>query len=146
MEFTMHYVRTLTFSAAVLLGSHALADDYPQPGLYKVVGKVSSDQLPVGSSHESEQCIKDDRFRTDPKAWMQEQQGQQCEVVQYDLSGGNINMELKCTVPGSGASTITGTGTYSSSGWQMRNVMSMSHGGMNMQITTEVTGTRQGSC
>jgi len=114
--------------------------------LYKVVAKVSSDQLPVGGSHESEQCIKDDRFRTDPNSWMQEQRGQTCEVVEYNLSGGNISMELTCTVPGSGTSTITGTGTYSSTGWQMRNVMRMSAGGMNMEMTTEVTGTRQGGC
>lgn len=142
----MNTLRTLIIVLLSIISTNAVAEDYPEPGLYKVVGKVSSEQLPIGSSHESEQCIKDDRFRTDPKAWMQEQQGQECEVVEYDLSGGNISMELKCTVPGRGASTISGTGTYSSSGWQMRNVMSMSSGGMNMQITTEVTGTRQGSC
>lgn len=142
----MKTLRTLTLALFTVISATAIAEDYPQPGSYKVVAQVSSDQLPVNTSHESAQCIKDDRFRSDPMAWMQEQQGQQCEVVEYNLSGGNINMELSCTVPGRGTSTISGTGTYTSTGWQIRNVMSMSSGGMNMQITTEVTGTRQGNC
>ena len=125
--------------------AQAVADDYPQPGLYKVVGKMSSGQM-VSSQFESEQCIKDDQFRTDPNAWMQKHQGQTCEIVEYELSGGTITMEMTCAMFGAGASTIKGTGTYTNSGWQMRNVMQMTNAGMSMEMTTEVTGTRQGSC
>ena len=142
-------MKALTSLTAVVLSiaaSPVLADDYPQPGLYKVVATVSSAQLPVGGSHNSEQCLKDDEFRSDPSAWMEQQQGQQCEVVDYTVAGGNIRMELKCAVPGSGASTIIGTGTYTNSSWQMQNVMRMNSGGMSMEITTNVSGTRQGNC
>ncbi len=147
----MNMLRTPTFAIVtavitLVAGANAAAEDYPQPGLYNVVANVSSDQLPMASSHDSQQCIKDDQFRTDPKAWMQEQGGQSCEVLEYTLSGGSINMQLECTVPGRGASTITGTGTYHSNGWQMKNTMRMSSGGINMEINTEVTGTRQGAC
>ena len=136
-----------SLSLAVLLSTaaQAVADDYPQPGLYKVIGKMSSGQM-VSSNFESEQCIKDDQFRTDPNAWMQKHQGQTCEIVEYELSGGTITMEMTCSMFGAGASTIKGTGTYTNSGWQMRNVMQMTNAGMSMEMTTEVTGTRQGSC
>ena len=142
----MRTLALLTLAASAAVGGQALADDYPQPGLYKVVGKVSSAMMPMSGTHESEQCIEAHQFNTDPNAWMQQQQGQECEVVEYSLSGGNISMELKCNVQGSGTATIIGKGTYTDNSFQLQNVMHMGGSGMNIKITTDVTGTRQGSC
>ena len=123
-----------------------MADDYPQPGLYKLVAEISSAMMPANNTYESEQCIEEHHFRTDPNAWMQQQPGQACEVVEYSLGAGKISMQLTCTIQGVGTSTITGTGTYTDTGFQMQNVMRMSSGGMTLETTTQVTGTRQGSC
>ena len=59
---------------------------------------------------------------------------------------GTMQMEMQCTVQGSGAATIIGNGTYTPNGFQMENLMRMNANGMTMEIKTVVNATREGSC
>lgn len=132
--------------AIAVIGPPTHAEDFPQPGLYKVEATVSSNQMPVSSRHESEQCIQSDQFQTDPGAWLQNQSGQECEVTEYSLVSGMINLALTCTVSGMGNATITGVGAFTRDGWQMKNVMRISGNGLDMEMMTELSSVRVGDC
>ena len=137
------FERFMAISAAVI-STHARADDLPRPGLYKIEATVSSNQMPTGSRQESEQCIQSEQFQTDPGAWIQNQAGQGCEVTQYSLTGGVINLALTCTLNGTGDATITGVGTYTGDGWEMKNVMRVSCNGLDMEIIAEMSSVHVG--
>ena len=129
-----------------LLSVTALAADLPQPGLYKVTAKISSEQMPIGGTHASEECLKENQFLQDPEAWMSEQPGQDCEVVEYDVADGKIKMVLSCTITQGGKASIVGTGTYTNNSFQMNNKMIMNASGMDMEINTAISGEHQGGC
>ena len=129
-----------------LLSIAATAADFPQPGLYKVTAIVSSQQMPIGGTHASEECLQENQFLEDPEAWMSKQPGQECEVVEYDVADGNIRMVMSCTITQGGKASIVGTGTYTSKSFQMNNKMTMNVSGMAMEINTAVSGEHQGGC
>ena len=107
---------------------------------------VSSEQLPIARTQESEQCIRENQFMRDPDSWMQKQRGQDCQVIEYEVSGGTIRMQLDCTIEAGGKALITGEGSYTTSGFELTNTMKMEASGMTIKINTAVTGERKGSC
>lgn len=133
-------------TALTVIAMHAAAQDYPEPGRYKVQATIASDQPPASVRHESEQCIHYDQLQTDPSTWMQAQPSQNCEVIEYRLSGGNINMSRECTGPGVGVAGITGTGSFTNHGLHMQNVARMSSAGFDMTTTTQLISKRMGDC
>ena len=140
---------TLRATFALLLGlscTMAVAADLPKPGLYKMTGKTSSEQLPIRRTNTSEQYIEEGSFADNPKSWMSNQRDQTCEVKRYDVADGTINMKMQCEVDRGGSASIVGTGTYTGSSFEMTNVIKMNMGGMAMEMRTEVSGERQGDC
>ena len=144
--------RSKTWQAYVVAGvllstpAAALADDLPAPGLYSMTTTVSSEQLPISRTQESEQCIRENQFMRDPDSWMQKQRGQDCQIIEYEVSGGKIRMQLDCTIDAGGKALITGEGSYTTSGFELTNTMKMEASGMAVEINTAVTGTRKGGC
>ena len=134
--------------AAIVLSAAlpVFGEDFPTPGLYAMTTQVSSEQLPIARTQESEQCIEDNQFMRDPDAWMQKQRGQDCEIVKYEVADGAISMHLECTIEQGGKASITGSGTYTTSSFELTNKMKMNASGMTMEINTAVTGQRKGDC
>lgn len=139
-------MRIVTLCLLASIALPGVAADLPQAGLYKISAQVASQQMPIGRTHESQECIKDDRFLENPESFMRNQPGQECQVVNYDLSNGAIQMQMLCTMPGGGQATINGSGTYHGSGFELNNQMNVNANGMQMEVNTTVTGTRQSSC
>ncbi len=140
-------MKTVLALIAVLVSLAATADGFPEPGLYKVTGNVSSKQMPMmARTTETEQCIKENQFIDNPEGWMQQQPGQECDIVSYDVADGSISMQMSCTLDQGGTATMVGSGTYTTTSFQLKNNMSIDAGGMKMEISTDMTGERQGSC
>ena len=132
---------------AILTSLAATADNFPEPGLYKVTGKVSSQQMPMmARTTETEQCVRENQFIDNPEAWMQQQPGQECDIVAYDVADGNISMEMDCTLDQGGTAKMVGSGSYTTSSFHLKNKMTIDADGMQMQIDTDMKGERQGSC
>ncbi len=140
-------MKTMFALMIALVSLAANADGFPEPGLYKVTGNISSKEMPMmARTTETEQCIKENQFIDNPEGWMQQQPGQECDIVSYDVADGSISMEMNCTLDQGGTATMQGSGTYTTTTFQLKNRMNIDSGGMKMQIETDVKGERQGSC
>ena len=140
-------MKTVLALMIALASLAANADGFPEPGLYKVLGNISSKEMPMmARTTETEQCIKENQFIDNPEGWMQQQPGQECDIVSYDVADGSISMEMNCTLDQGGTATMKGSGTYTTTTFQLKNRMNIDSGGMKMQIDTDVKGERQGSC
>lgn len=139
-------MKILLACALAMTSAVILAADLPTPGMYKITAKVSSQQLPISSSHDSSECITENQFLEDPQAWMRQQSGQECEVVNYEVGGGVIHMELQCSMDQGGKASIIGNGTYTNTSFEINNQMSIEANGMKMEMNTAITGVRQGEC
>ena len=139
-------MRKVLAAGMALMAVTAVAEDFPEPGLYKITGQVSSKMMPMARTTETQECIKENQFIDNPEAWMQQQPGQECDLVSYDVAGGSISMEMSCTLDEGGTAKMVGSGTYTSSSFNLKNKMTIEAHGMNMEVNTDVTGTRSGSC
>ena len=139
-------MKTLLALVLALTSATTLAADLPAPGMYKISAKVSSKQMPFSGNNESSECFTENQFMEDPQAWMRQQPGQECEVVNFDVADGTIRMELQCSMDQAGKASIIGHGTYTNSSFEMTNEMSIEVSRMKMKMNTTVTGVRQGDC
>ncbi|GGD46601.1 DUF3617 family protein [Erythrobacter arachoides] len=134
----------------------------PQAGRYRVSTEILEFDLPgapagagdmireqMASGQESEYCLTQADVDEGYEAMARRSQdaGENCSFSRFDASGGNIDAEMICTMPGQGTMTITmdGEGTATSS--VMETAMRGSIPGMgDMTMRARATHQRIGDC
>jgi|GEM_PF-1926425 len=123
----------------------AQAADTINPGLYKITVTMDS---PQGSqTRTSESCLTEEDVNRGPNP-MPDQQGDECKMVRYDIGGGTLSMEMRCSGGPSGESLILGEGQYDDDSFNMINKMSIKVPNLDveMEMTTTSVGERLGDC
>ena len=144
-RFVNLVVGALVGGAASMFAGVAFAADTINPGLYKITVTMDS---PQGSqTRTSESCLTEEDVTRGPNP-MADQAGDECKLVRYDLGGGKLSMEMRCSGGPSGESVILGEGEYDDDSFNMVNKMTVKVPNLDveMNMTTTSVGERIGEC
>jgi len=121
-----------------------------QPGLWEISFQVEAPGMPAGmGGHTLRQCIRASDLAS-PEKTLPQQQGGQCRIEDYKLSGNTASWKIACSGEGRAgkAADMSGSGsiTYSSDRYSGSSQMTVREGGQAMTMTQRFAGKRIGDC
>lgn len=127
--------------ALACLSLPALAGPDVQPGMWETTVTTEMAGMPMSIPPvTTRSCIRESDLvpQTDHP-------GQECELVEHDVSGNQVSWRIRCNTQGT---TMTGHGeiTYSGDTYTGRILMNMDQGGQSMEMTQSLEGRRVGEC
>lgn len=117
------------------------------PGLYRITGGISGQDVPAGMVEESvEQCVTKEDLEADPASVLGDSDSMAgCTISDYNWSNGKISMTMKCSIEGYDATSVS-HGTYDANGYEMVTVMKVEIEGETLRVESFVRGERIGDC
>lgn len=127
--------------------SIAHAEDTIMPGLYDLTVNTEmkmGDMSMPGRSMNEQHCLTAEDVAKGPPV-PEPGDDAECEVTQYELSGGSFTMAMSCTMDG-GSGQMVGSGTYTKDSYEMNNVFKMKAQGMEVEMRSKAVGKRLKAC
>jgi hypothetical protein len=133
--------------AAIAAASAAAAVDQPNPGLYEVTTQMVYGDLPIPpTSITTNQCVTDEALQESlSQALAIVPLALNCEIVEFNVGGGNIAMQLSCAAA-EGSIVVKTTGNYTENAYAMKSHIANTGGGTAMDISGDISGKRIGDC
>ncbi len=108
-----------------------------------------ADMMKSTMSQTTKSCITEEQAENPGAEFFAAQDQENCDVKEFDMSGGKIKSAMTCSAPdGAGSMTMTMSGDYTPSEYDM--TMTMESGdmpnNMAMNMKATVTGKRIGEC
>ena len=99
--------------------------DSPSSGLYEVTAQMESQDMPIPARELTTTiCVSGEGF-ANPQAFMGNQQdGGDCEVIDYEMDEGKMTMTMICRAQG-GEMTMNTRGTYTDTSYSTTTEMEM---------------------
>ena len=110
--------RTLAYSLIVFLAclSPQAQADKPTAGMYSITTSMESDTGVLVQTDTMTECLTEEDVQRDPDAFVGGREGtENCEVGDYSMEGGKMNMSMICQTP-AGELTMKTDGTFHTTG------------------------------
>ena len=136
----------LLLSISLFVAFGVSASDTIMPGLYKstVITEMAMGAMKMPArTTERQECITAEDVANGPP--MPSPDEADCDVVKYEVRGGKIAMEMNCTIEG-GEGRMIGTGSYTSSAFEMQYSIKVKAAGVQMEIKSALTAQKVKDC
>jgi hypothetical protein len=146
-------MKHLYLIAVLVAAAPSQAAETIRPGQWQMVNKTKSFSMPgmpaglaqkMGGGMTLSRCITPEQVKDNPRSLFEGTQGK-CSSTKFNMSGGKIDSVAVCEQPG-GKTTISGSGTYTPTSYEMDMTMTANGKQGGMTIKTHVTGKRIGDC
>lgn len=108
-----------------------------------------ADMMKASMGQTSRSCVTKEQAENPGAQFFAAQKQTNCDVKEFDMSGGKIKSTMTCSGPqGEGSMNMTMSGDYTPSAYDMTMTMESSSlpNGMTMNVKANVTGKRVGDC
>lgn len=154
-------MKHLTLAAAplALLAACSGSDDAIEPGEWTLTMEMTEVEAPNAPPAALEamraaqrpqvqtECVTPEQAANPDGGMFAPQSNENCEDMDFTMSGGVISLDANCTVPGAGAMEMTMNGTYDRTSLSTDVEMTMANTPLGpMTMRGRMTGERTGEC
>lgn len=116
-----------------------------EPGLYEVKATIGAGG--ANGTHKATNCLTREEVAKANAGLFTDKENKSCTQDGFTVANGRIQGTMTCSggdIPGK--ATVTMSGTYSSTAYDMDQKMAIDAGGMKMNVETHISGRRVGEC